>query len=55
MSSRDGAGLVCGQRLSLPKGAERIVRLYGETARPEKAAEWRRKVDESRGPQRKGR
>jgi tetratricopeptide (TPR) repeat protein len=36
------------------KAAERIMRLHEETAQPEKAAEWKRTVDESRGPQRKG-
>jgi hypothetical protein len=34
----------------LEKAAERLIRFYEETARPDKAAEWKQKLDELTKP-----
>ncbi|HXP63592.1 MAG TPA: serine/threonine-protein kinase [Dongiaceae bacterium] len=49
------AKIPAASRRRLKEAGERLIRLYQETSRPDKAAEWKRKVDESSEPQRKGR
>jgi hypothetical protein len=34
------------RRIRLKEGIERLIRLYEETGRPDRAAEWRRQLDE---------